>query len=125
MSEHNLPEQQIPNMAVQNVKITVKEFAAKYNDKAECYKFLAGDCGVYLPHYDNVTVWHLQDLASGKRKRILGKDVKHLMVPQYEGLAVKNILGFGGTYELVIQSLPAVDKEIVSAFTLIRHRGRG
>jgi hypothetical protein len=59
----------------QKVIVNAKEFHAKYGDKPEVYKFLSHDCGVFLPHYDTVTVWHLRDLASGDRKRILGKDV--------------------------------------------------
>ena len=44
------------------VKESVKDFAAKYRSKGECYRFLAVDLGVFLPPYNNVTVWHLKDL---------------------------------------------------------------
>ena len=33
------------------VKITAKDFAAKYKSKREVYNFLAVDVGVYLPAY--------------------------------------------------------------------------
>ena len=33
------------------VKITAKEFAAKYHTKRECYNFFAVDVGVYLPPF--------------------------------------------------------------------------
>jgi len=33
------------------VKITSKEFAAKYRSKREVYNLLAVDVGVYLPSY--------------------------------------------------------------------------
>ena len=33
------------------VKITAKDFAAKYKSKREVYNFLSVDCGIYLPSY--------------------------------------------------------------------------
>ena len=38
--------------------------------------FLSFNVGAYLPAYDTVTVWHLRDIASGKRKLIKSNDVK-------------------------------------------------
>ena len=93
--------------------ISVKEFGAKCNDKPEVYKFLAHNNGVYLPPYDDVTVWHLRDLASGKKRRIKGPDVKFIMVPQYSGLAIKHMLSFAARYPIVAESLPAVEGEIL------------
>jgi len=75
------------------------------------YKFLAHECGIYLPPYDNVTVWHLRDLASGRKKKILGTEVKHIMVPQYEGLSIAHLLKFGNNFDSVKNSLPEVEKE--------------
>jgi hypothetical protein len=65
-----------------------------------------------LPDYDSVTIWHCRDLASGKRRRIYGKDVKHLNVPQYEGLTIKDMLKFGNNFDSVKESLPSVEKEV-------------
>ena len=102
---------QINAAAEQKVLINAKEFEAKYSEKPECYKFLAHACGTYLPPYENVTIWHLRDLASGKRKRIKGTQVKHIMVPQYQGLSIADMLRFGNHFDSVVQSLPAVEKE--------------
>ena len=93
--------------------VNVKEFEAKCGDKPEVYKFLAHECNTYLPPYENVTVWHLRDLASGKKRRIKGTQTKHIMVPQFSGLAIKHMLVFGARYEIVGESLPAVDGEIL------------
>ena len=57
----------INSASKQKVLVNAKEFEAKYGSKPECYKFLAHDCGVYLPPYDNVTVWHLRELAGGTK----------------------------------------------------------
>ena len=38
-------------LAPAKVKITAKEFAAKYRSKREVYNFLSVECGVYLPAY--------------------------------------------------------------------------
>ena len=56
MQNHNQAMNQVPAGALnQSVRISSKEFQAKYNSKRECYNFLATDCGVFLPPYDNVT----------------------------------------------------------------------
>ena len=44
-----------------------------------------------------MTVWHMRDLVSGKRYRIKGIDVKHLNVPQYEGLKIEEFYKFAAT----------------------------
>ena len=77
------------------------------------YKFLAHNNGVYLPPYEDVTVWHLRDLSSGKKRRIKGIDVKYIMIPQYSGLAIKHMLAFGARHPIVAESLPAVEGEIL------------
>ena len=61
--------------------ITSAQFKAKFSDKPETYKFLAYEVGVYLPHYDCVTIFHLRDLAGNKRKKILSTDVKKIFIP--------------------------------------------
>ena len=66
------------------VKITAKSFAAKFKSKREVYNFLSVDVGLYLPaygkynryqpltssfhHIDQVTIYFLKDLMSGKKK---------------------------------------------------------
>jgi len=105
-------ENNISSLAPQKVKVSAKEFEAKYADKVEVYKFLTHDCGVYLSDYDTMTVWHMRDLCSGKRRRIYGKDVKHLNVPHFEGLTIKNMLAFGNNFDKVRESLPIVEKEV-------------
>ena len=37
--------------------------------------------GPYLSSYDTMTIWHMRDLASGKRTRIKGSDIRYLHVP--------------------------------------------
>ena len=49
------------------VKITVDEWAAKAKDKTECYRIVAHEHGAYLPHIDCITMWHLRDLAGGRK----------------------------------------------------------
>ena len=52
----------------QKQQISAKEFAAKYNSKRECFNFLAVDAGVYLPAYEQITIYFLKDIISGKKK---------------------------------------------------------
>ena len=51
-------------------KVTAATFAAKYTNKREIYRFLASEANIYVPPMDNITIWHLRDLARGERRRI-------------------------------------------------------
>ena len=65
---------------------------------------MAGAVGAYLAGYENVSIYYLRDLVSGKKKckcgllcitlRIVIKaaEVKHIFMPFYEDLTVKNII---------------------------------
>ena len=79
---NNAQMQEIPDGGNQYVKISAKEFAAKYNSKYECYNFLACDVGVYLPHYESVTIYFLKDLIGGKKKTISCKLHASIHIPQ-------------------------------------------
>ena len=59
-----------------------------------------------------MTIWHLRDLAAGKRKRIKCEDVKVLPVPQFEGLTIEDMLTYARARAEVMKALPIVDKEI-------------
>ena len=61
--------------------LTTTEFSAKFRSKQEVYRFLAYEAEVYLPPYHSVTVWHLRDLCSGKRKPIKANKVKTITIP--------------------------------------------
>ena len=106
------PNEQPPNVVRQPVKITVDEWAAKARDKTECYNLLAHEYGAYLPHPDLVTIWHLRDLASGKKKPIKGTEIKHITVPQYEQLTIDEFLKFASDYPFVTMCLPERKQEI-------------
>ena len=64
-----------------NTQVTASEFAAKFQSKREVYRFLASEVNVFLPPFENVTVWHLRDIQSGAKNRIKSADVKHINVP--------------------------------------------
>ena len=64
-------QQQIPQPGhVLVERVSAKEFAAKFQSKRECYNFLASDVGIYLPPYDNVTIYFLRELMGHKKKRL-------------------------------------------------------
>ena len=72
-----------PANAGQNMMthISSKEFSAKYRSKREIYNFLATDVGVYLPPYDNVTIYFIKDLLFGRKKMLSTKRVKTIHIP--------------------------------------------
>ena len=78
------------------------------------YHFLTHDVGAYLPHFENVTVWHMRDLVSGKRRRLKDKEIKHLNVPQYDGLKIEEFYNWAAQQD---QQNPN-DQSIMSAFPL-------
>ena len=82
MDAHNQPMQPANHGQPPMAHITSKEFAAKYRSKREVYNFLATDVGVYLPPYDNVTIYFLKDLIWGKKKMLSAKMVKTIHIPQ-------------------------------------------
>ena len=61
-------DNQIGNVEQRRTQISAKEFATKYNSKRECYNFLAVDAGVYLPAYEQISIYFLKDIISGKKK---------------------------------------------------------
>ena len=72
------------------------------------YNFLAVDVGYYLPSYEQVSIYFLKDVVSKQKKcrctasfpltvfflGVKSKDVRHISVPQYEGLVLKDIAAF-------------------------------
>lgn len=54
----------------------------------------------------NVTIWHLRDLAGGLRSRVLAKDVKHIAVPQFEGLGIREMLDYAQMFPEVLKAFP-------------------
>lgn len=94
------------------VRLSAKEFAAKCRDKREVYHMLTHDMGVYLSSYDTMTIWHMRDLAGGKRTRIKGPDVCHMSVPQYKGLTVETFIDYAKRYPQVMRCFPSVVKEV-------------
>ena len=85
------------------MRITAQDFARKMRSKPEVYHFLTHSLGAYLPAYlpayDTVTVWHMRDLASGKRLRLKSKEIKHLNVPQYDGLKLEAFFDWATKYD--------------------------
>ena len=64
-----------------------------------------------MPPFENVTVWHLRDIQSGAKKRIKSADVKHINIPEFEGLAIKDMQAFANSYPGVNRYFP-IEKEV-------------
>ena len=92
--------------------MTVAEFSTKYGGKPECYRFLSFDVGAYLPPYNDVTVWHLRDLALGSRRLLKADNVKTIQIPQFEGLSIENMLLNAKNFPQVMKALPVEPREI-------------
>ena len=53
-----------------------------------------------------MTIWFLKEMISGQKKVVYAKDVRHIAIPGYEGLTLKDIAGFLQNYREVIDYLP-------------------
>ena len=105
-------ENQINSDSNQLVKVNPQTFAAKYKSKIEIFRFLATDCGVYLPEYNEVSIFHLKDIAANKRTAILNEQMKNIKVPYFKGLSIECMLEFAKGYPEALRALPMVQREI-------------
>ena len=104
-------QQQNINQAPQKVYVNAAAFGAKAQSKREVYRFVASECGAYVPPYNTVTIWHIKELASGARTRIKATEVKHINVPQFKGLTIETMFEYAQMFPEVIKCLPLEDKE--------------
>ena len=96
---------QIPGANANN-QINAAAFAAKFQSKNEVHRFLSSEVMAYLPASHTMTVWHLRDLAQGKKKIIKSDRVRVYNVPQFEGLTISDFLQFAKVYPEVARALP-------------------
>jgi len=73
-----------PMPAVGNgmAQISSKQFSSKYRSKREIFNFLACDVGIYLPPYENVTIYHLKSLMAGQKKMLRTTRIRTIHIPQ-------------------------------------------
>ena len=55
-----------------------------------------------------MTIYHMSDLASGKRRRIKNEDVKVITVPHFEGLKIESMLEYAAMHPEVMETLPII-----------------
>ena len=82
MVDNNPIDSQIDDNQARIVGISSKEFAAKYRSKKEIFNFLAADVGIYLPPFENVTIYFLKELMSGQKSTISTKRIRTIHIPQ-------------------------------------------
>ena len=56
-------------------------------------------------------MWHIRDVIARKRTKIKGVDVKYINAPQYEGLAIRDMLEFAAEHQGVMECFPIIEKE--------------
>ena len=61
---------------------------------------------LYFHFSEQVTIYFLKDLISGAKTPIYGPDVRHVTIPQYEGLGILDIANFVNTKANVLPFLP-------------------
>ena len=85
-------------------RINAATFAAKFKSKKECYNFLSIEAGGYLPPYQSITIFHMKQMISGKKKSkfehlnddhvivLMNDRINNITVPHYENLSRELIL---------------------------------
>ena len=95
------------------VLVDAAAFGAKYQSKREVYWFVSHECGVFVPDYANVSIYHLGDLAAGRRKRIKEETVRQKRVPHFEKLTIETMLEYAKEKPELMEYLPIVERERV------------
>ena len=52
----------------------------------------------------------MRDLCSGQKKIIKSTSVKHIAIPSFEGLTIKDLLFYANMYPEVMNALPSGDE---------------
>ena len=94
--------------------ITSAEIAAKMQSKREIYRFLETEVKCYLSSYETMTIFHLRDLASSRKLRLKADKVKHIAIPQFKTLSIKEIRKFIDEHpmcETILRYFPTDNKE--------------
>ena len=94
-----------------NLRLLFEHESSSYLTFLQIYRFLTSECRAYLPSADTVTVFHLRDVASGKRRMIKCEEVKVFQVPYYNGLKIETMLEMAENYPEVMAALPELERE--------------
>ena len=81
MVDNKSDDQQIEEAQSRTVAVSNKEFSAKYKSKREIFNFLATDVGIYLPPYDNVTIYFLKELMQGSKLMLRNTEIRTCHIP--------------------------------------------
>ena len=74
------------------------------------YSFLTSEVGAYLCAFECLTIWHLRDLASGKKDIIKNVNVRIISVPQFEGLTIEDMMEYARPVDSVMNALPPLNE---------------
>ncbi|MCS5594173.1 MAG: hypothetical protein NZ730_06480 [Porticoccaceae bacterium] len=108
MSDLEINSSQLSNLRT----LTAAEFDAKFPTKRDTWRFINNELRWYLPDEKYVTIWHLKELIRAERTHIKRDAHRTIGIPQYEGLAIKDILAYIQNKPEVMLALPAVESEI-------------
>jgi hypothetical protein len=61
-------EEQMFDNPFDHENVVSQNFSAKFGTKGEVWRFMATEARVYVPPYQTITIWHLKELASGKKR---------------------------------------------------------
>ena len=95
------------------MKIDAKEFEAKFPTKRDVWRVLTHECGYYLPAEPTVTAWFCKELMRGERTRIKRSEHVSIHIPQYDSLAIEDIMDYAKGKPEVMCCMPSVEIEIL------------
>ena len=93
-------------------QISALVLAAKARDKRELHRLVGTTLKIYIPGMESITVYHMKDLFSGDKNKVMCDKVKHFSVPYFDNLTVEDMLNFiDDGYPKAVNSFPERRKE--------------
>ena len=81
------------------------------SSKNQIHRFITVELGGYLDSPANTTIFDMKDKISGEKTIIKATDVKHITIPQFEGLSVEEMIKYAKDFPEVMKALP-IEREI-------------
>ena len=92
------------------VLIPASEVAAKVKSKRKVYRFVSCELKAYVSSFETMTVWHLRDLMDSKKKRIHVDDVKHINIPNFDGLTIETMMDYAKQTKTAMNYFPVKEE---------------
>ena len=71
----------IADADMRKVNVSADVFSSRFSSKNEIANWLQCDLGAYLDDWRVMSIYHLRDLISGKKRHLKATEIKHIHIP--------------------------------------------